>query len=88
MAQRRTWHSAAPGTAPHLAQRRTWHSAAPLAGRSQNPLPGKRPSPSVVPVAAFNAIFDSGLGRGCTYSLRMRGGLGALTGPGRVPVAL
>ncbi|EOY51189.1 Hypothetical protein SLIV_07697 [Streptomyces lividans TK24] len=33
-------------------------------------------------MAAFNAIFNSGLGRGCTYSIRMRRGPGALTGPG------
>jgi len=34
-------------------------------------------------VGAFNAIYISGLGRGCTHSIRMRRGPGALTGPGR-----
>ncbi|MGX1027214.1 hypothetical protein RKD37_002363 [Streptomyces ambofaciens] len=33
-------------------------------------------------MAAFHAIFDSGLGRGCTHAIRMRRGPGALTGPG------
>ena len=31
---------------------------------------------------ANNAIINSGLGRGCTHSVRMRRGPGALTGPG------
>ncbi|MDQ0764722.1 hypothetical protein QFZ32_002278 [Streptomyces canus] len=34
-------------------------------------------------MGAFNAIYISGLGRGCTHSIRMRRGPGALTGPGR-----
>ncbi|MBB5124621.1 hypothetical protein FHS32_001353 [Streptomyces albaduncus] len=33
-------------------------------------------------MAAFNAIFNSGPGRGCTHSIRMRRGPGALTGSG------
>ncbi|MGX1134024.1 hypothetical protein RKD49_006214 [Streptomyces glaucescens] len=33
-------------------------------------------------MAAFNAIFNSGHGRGMTYFLRMRRGPGALTGLG------
>ncbi|MGX1478318.1 UNVERIFIED_CONTAM: hypothetical protein RKD50_007126 [Streptomyces canus] len=34
-------------------------------------------------MGAFNAIYISGLGRGCTHSIRMRRRPGALTGPGR-----
>ncbi|MDH6213616.1 hypothetical protein M2283_000895 [Streptomyces pseudovenezuelae] len=33
-------------------------------------------------MAAFNAIIITGLGRGTTYSIRMRRGPGALTGTG------
>nr|AAB51439.1 ErmSV leader peptide [Streptomyces viridochromogenes] len=33
-------------------------------------------------MAANNAITNSGLGRGCAHSVRMRRGPGALTGPG------
>ncbi|MBB4794518.1 hypothetical protein BJY54_005130 [Streptomyces nodosus] len=36
-------------------------------------------------MAAFNAIFNSGLGRGCAHSQRVRRGSGALTGPGSGP---
>jgi hypothetical protein len=33
-------------------------------------------------MSASNAINFSGLGRSCTYAIRMRRGPGALTGPG------
>ncbi|MGX1493340.1 hypothetical protein RKD41_005599 [Streptomyces tendae] len=33
-------------------------------------------------MAANNAITNTGLGRGCAHSVRMRRGPGALTGPG------
>ncbi|PZT68239.1 hypothetical protein DN402_07870 [Streptomyces sp. SW4] len=38
-------------------------------------------------MAANNAIFITGHGRGCTHSIRMRRGPGALTGPGATPPA-
>ncbi|CAM5620229.1 hypothetical protein SVIOM342S_06615 [Streptomyces violaceorubidus] len=53
-----------------------------LTAAAENGLPAWARPPSVASVAAFNAIFNSGLGRGCTYSIRMRRGPGALTGPG------
>ncbi|AKZ58852.1 hypothetical protein SAM23877_5807 [Streptomyces ambofaciens ATCC 23877] len=44
--------------------------------------PAAEAPPRVVSVGAFNAIYNSGPGRGCTHSVRMRRGPGALTGPG------
>jgi len=33
-------------------------------------------------MSAANAIINSGLGRSCTYAIRIRRSPGALTGPG------
>ncbi|GHI99737.1 hypothetical protein TPA0906_16030 [Streptomyces olivaceus] len=62
--------------------RRPYPPVSAGAARGKAGCPAGAGRPSVASVAAFNAIFNSGLGRGCTYSIRMRRGPGALTGPG------
>jgi hypothetical protein len=51
------------------------------AGREKTGCPSPPGPPSVL-LVGINAIFFSGHGRGCTYSIRMRRAPGALTGPG------